>query len=175
MKSSKIRLGFRKKRIRSKVEGTTERPRLNIKCGHKHIYAQVIDDSKGFTLAAASTLSAEIKGTLKSTDTYYFNKAGILYSKNSITVAVMDDDYSYKIYKKAAEDGLKEKTYDTGDFDDENRTFTVEYTLTEDPKTYSAKEKKDLYVTNYVDDEFTAGYTCEYHGITEKEIKNAKK
>ena len=45
MKSSKIRLGFRKKRIRSKVEGTTERPRLNIKCGHKHIYAQVIDDS----------------------------------------------------------------------------------------------------------------------------------
>ena len=51
MKSSKIRLGFRKARIRSKIEGTTERPRLNIKCGHKHIYAQVIDDSKGFTLA----------------------------------------------------------------------------------------------------------------------------
>ena len=75
MKSSKIRLGFRKKRIRSKVEGTTERPRLNIKCGHKHIYAQVIDDSKGFTLAAASTLSAEIKGTMKSTDTVEAAKA----------------------------------------------------------------------------------------------------
>ncbi|MBQ3835179.1 MAG: 50S ribosomal protein L18 [Elusimicrobia bacterium] len=67
MKNPKVRLAFRKKRIRSKVEGTTERPRLNIKCGHKHIYAQVIDDSKGFTLAAASTLSAELKGSLKST------------------------------------------------------------------------------------------------------------
>jgi len=85
MKSSKIRLGFRKKRIRSKVEGTTERPRLNIKCGHKHIYAQVIDDSKGFTLAAASTLSAEIKGTLKSTDTVEAAKAvGKLIAKKSV-------------------------------------------------------------------------------------------
>ncbi len=67
MKNPKIRLAFRKKRIRSKVEGTPDRPRLSIKCGHKHIYAQVIDDSKGFTLAAASTLSAELKGSLKST------------------------------------------------------------------------------------------------------------
>ncbi len=75
MKSSKIRLGFRKKRIRSKVEGTPERPRLAVKCGHKHIYAQVIDDSKGFTLAASSTLSAEIKGTLKTTDTIEAAKA----------------------------------------------------------------------------------------------------
>ena len=50
-------------KIRNRFSGTTERPRLNIKCGHKHIYAQVIDDSKGFTLAAASTLSAEIKGS----------------------------------------------------------------------------------------------------------------
>ncbi len=67
MKNPKVRLAFRKKRIRSKIEGTSDRPRLNIKCGHKHIYAQVIDDSKGFTLAAASTLSAELKGSLKST------------------------------------------------------------------------------------------------------------
>ena len=85
MKSSKIRLGFRKKRIRSKVEGTAERPRLNIKCGHKHIYAQVIDDSKGFTLAAASTLSAEIKGTLKTTDTVEAAKAvGKLIAKKAV-------------------------------------------------------------------------------------------
>ena len=99
MKSSKIRLGFRKKRIRSKVEGTTERPRLNIKCGHKHIYAQVIDDSKGFTLAAASTLSAEINGTLKSTDTVEAAKAvGLL------------------IAKKASEKGIKEVVFDRGGF-----------------------------------------------------------
>lgn len=75
MKSSKIRLGFRKARIRNKVKGTQERPRLAVKCGHKHIYAQVIDDSKGFTLVAASTLSAEIKGTLKTTDTVEAAKA----------------------------------------------------------------------------------------------------
>jgi large subunit ribosomal protein L18 len=75
MKGSKIRLDLRKKRVRSKVSGTTERPRLNVKCGHKNIYAQIIDDSKGFTLAAASTLSEELKGKLKSTDTVEAAKA----------------------------------------------------------------------------------------------------
>lgn len=85
MKSSKIRLGFRKARIRNKVKGTQERPRLAVKCGHKHIYAQVIDDSKGFTLVAASTLSAEIKGTLKTTDTVEAAKAvGKLIAKKAI-------------------------------------------------------------------------------------------
>ena len=69
MKEAKVRLQFRKKRIRSKVSGTQERPRLSIKCGHKHIYAQIIDDSKGNTLASASTLVAELKSKLKSTDT----------------------------------------------------------------------------------------------------------
>lgn len=85
MKSSKIRLGFRKARIRNKIKGTQERPRLAVKCGHKHIYAQVIDDSKGFTLVAASTLSAEIKGTLKTTDTVEAAKAvGKLIAKKAI-------------------------------------------------------------------------------------------
>ena len=69
MKDAKVRLQFRKKRIRSKVSGTQERPRLCVKCGHKHIYAQIIDDSKGNTLASASTLVAELKSKLKSTDT----------------------------------------------------------------------------------------------------------
>ncbi len=75
MKGAKIRSDFRKKRVRSKVSGTTERPRLNVKCGQKHIYAQVIDDTKGFTLAAASTLSPELKGKLKTTDTIEAAKA----------------------------------------------------------------------------------------------------
>ena len=75
MKSSKERSVFRKKRVRSKVSGTSERPRLNIKCGHKNIYAQVIDDSKGITLAAASTLSAELKGKFKAADTVEAAKA----------------------------------------------------------------------------------------------------
>ena len=44
------------KRVRSKVAGTTERPRLNVFRSLNHIYAQVIDDSQSTTLAAASTL-----------------------------------------------------------------------------------------------------------------------
>jgi large subunit ribosomal protein L18 len=75
MKSSKERSVFRKKRVRNKISGTSERPRLNIKCGHKNIYAQVIDDSKGITLVAASTLSAELKGKFKAADTVEAAKA----------------------------------------------------------------------------------------------------
>lgn len=75
MKGSKIRSELRKKRVRSKISGTPERPRLNVKCGHKNIYAQIIDDSKGFTIAAASTLSQELKGKLKSKDTVEAAKA----------------------------------------------------------------------------------------------------
>lgn len=45
------------KRVRSKVAGTTERPRLNVFRSLNHIYAQVIDDSQSSTLVAASTLA----------------------------------------------------------------------------------------------------------------------
>ncbi|MEI6827311.1 MAG: 50S ribosomal protein L18 [Desulfuromonadales bacterium] len=48
----------RQVRVRKKVRGTTERPRLNVFKSARHIYAQLIDDSKGTTLVAASTLSA---------------------------------------------------------------------------------------------------------------------
>ena len=53
----------RKKRIRKKVFGTTERPRLSVYRTASHIYAQVIDDSTGTTLAAASTLTTDIRST----------------------------------------------------------------------------------------------------------------
>lgn len=49
------------KRIRRKVSGTTERPRLAIHYSNQHIYAQVIDDTVGRTLAAASTLDKSIE------------------------------------------------------------------------------------------------------------------
>ena len=52
----------RKLRIRKKVVGTTERPRLTIYKSLKYIYAQVIDDSSGKTLAHAGSLSKELKG-----------------------------------------------------------------------------------------------------------------
>ena len=51
----------RKKRIRKKVFGSTERPRLTIFRTAGHIYAQIVDDVSGTTLAAASTLSPELK------------------------------------------------------------------------------------------------------------------
>ncbi|MFC6175571.1 50S ribosomal protein L18 [Companilactobacillus huachuanensis] len=51
----------RQKRIRAKISGTAERPRLNVFRSNKNIYAQIIDDVKGVTLASASTLDKEIK------------------------------------------------------------------------------------------------------------------
>ncbi|MGB6974224.1 MAG: 50S ribosomal protein L18 [Terracidiphilus sp.] len=48
-------------RIRRKLSGTGERPRLNVFRSLNHIYAQVIDDQKGETLAAASTLTLKLK------------------------------------------------------------------------------------------------------------------
>jgi large subunit ribosomal protein L18 len=47
-------------RLRKKVEGTPERPRLAVYRSAKHIYAQIIDDTKGHTLVAASSVEKEI-------------------------------------------------------------------------------------------------------------------
>lgn len=57
----------RKRRVRKKVFGTPERPRLTVFRTNKHIYAQVIDDTLGRTLASASTLSPELRSVLRST------------------------------------------------------------------------------------------------------------
>ncbi|MBX3063557.1 MAG: 50S ribosomal protein L18 [Anaerolineae bacterium] len=51
----------RHRRLRVKVQGTQERPRLNVYRSLEHIYAQVIDDTVGHTLVAASTLDTEVK------------------------------------------------------------------------------------------------------------------
>ena len=52
----------RRRRVRGKISGTTERPRLAVFRSEHHIYAQVIDDTKGHTVAAASTLEASLRG-----------------------------------------------------------------------------------------------------------------
>jgi large subunit ribosomal protein L18 len=51
-------------RVRKQIGGTTERPRLCVFRSLNHIYAQIIDDSKGKTLAAASDLDVEVKGKI---------------------------------------------------------------------------------------------------------------
>ena len=57
---NEIRKG-RHYRVRNRVSGTAERPRLNVYRSTNHIYAQVIDDVKGITLASASTMSSALK------------------------------------------------------------------------------------------------------------------
>lgn len=54
------------KRVRTKVHGTATRPRLNVFRSLKHIYAQVIDDGAGVTLASASTLDPEVRKIISS-------------------------------------------------------------------------------------------------------------
>lgn len=56
------RLTRRKRSIRKKLTGTTEQPRLAVFRSLKHIYAQVIDDTTGATLASASSVSLKISG-----------------------------------------------------------------------------------------------------------------
>jgi large subunit ribosomal protein L18 len=51
-------------RVRKKIEGTTARPRLNIFRSSKHMYAQLIDDTTGITIVAASTQDKELKSEI---------------------------------------------------------------------------------------------------------------
>ncbi|MBM4122148.1 MAG: 50S ribosomal protein L18 [Nitrospira sp.] len=60
------RIARRHRRVRQRVFGTPTRPRLNVYRSQGHIYAQIIDDTKGYTLVAASTLDATLRKSLKS-------------------------------------------------------------------------------------------------------------
>lgn len=55
---------LRKGRVRAKVTGTTDRPRLTVTISNMHVSAQLIDDSKGHTIAAATTVGAKATGSL---------------------------------------------------------------------------------------------------------------
>ena len=71
----------RHKRVRAKISGTPERPRLNVFRSEKNIYAQIIDDVAGNTLVAASSLDKEIEGNggNKGIDVVVFDRGGYLY------------------------------------------------------------------------------------------------
>ena len=58
----------RHQRVRRKIHGTAERPRLNIFRSLQHIYAQVVDDDSGRTLAAASSIDAALRSSLAGKD-----------------------------------------------------------------------------------------------------------
>ncbi|GMO67365.1 MAG: 50S ribosomal protein L18 [Endomicrobiia bacterium] len=96
MKNSIKRFDYRVKRVRNKVKGTQDRPRLSVYRGHKHIYVQIIDDIKGITLASVSTLSPQLKEKLSFTD-------------DNVSVA---KSIGNLIAKKAIEKGLKRVVFD---------------------------------------------------------------
>ena len=55
--------GFRAKRTRARIHGTSERPRLTVFFSNQHIVAQIIDDDKGKTLVYATTVGSKLTGT----------------------------------------------------------------------------------------------------------------
>jgi large subunit ribosomal protein L18 len=112
MKDSHKRFNYRVKRVRSKVKGTNDRPRLSIYKGHKHIYAQIIDDTKGVTIASASTLSSELKLELK-------NK---LITSDTVLAA---KHVGYLIAKKAIEKGVKKIVFDRRGYEYTGRIKTL--------------------------------------------------
>ena len=83
-------------RVRKKIFGTTERPRLSVYRSEKNIYAQIIDDINGVTLVSASSLDKD------------FNSIG---SNKEAAKAVGE-----LIAKKAIEKGIKEVVFDRGGF-----------------------------------------------------------
>ncbi|MEN8613769.1 50S ribosomal protein L18 [Dehalogenimonas sp. THU2] len=89
---------MRHERLRKKVDGTTERPRLCVFRSLEHIYAQVIDDTRGATLAQASTLDAEFK---EKTAAAKMNQA---------------EQVGKVIARRAQEAGIKEVVFDRGGY-----------------------------------------------------------
>lgn len=104
----------RKTRVRKKITGTSERPRLNVYRSNKHIYAQVIEDISGKTLVAASTISKDIKDKLKkSRKTEAAKKVGEFVAKKAIAkgidkVVFDRGGFLYHGRIKAVADGARE-------------------------------------------------------------------
>ena len=77
---------IRHKRVRAKIAGTPERPRLAIFRSNKGIYAQIIDDVKAHTLVAASTLDKEVK--TKASNIEAAKEVGDLIAKRAIKAGI---------------------------------------------------------------------------------------
>ena len=79
----------RHERVRRRVLGTPERPRLCVYKSLRYIYAQIIDDTRGHTLVAASSLEPELRGKLKSTkDTEAARAVGRLIAERALAKGI---------------------------------------------------------------------------------------
>jgi large subunit ribosomal protein L18 len=77
-------------RVRKKISGTAERPRLSVFRSAKHIYAQLIDDDRGVTLVSASTLDKELAGQIKNGgNVEAARKVGELLAKRAVAKGVV--------------------------------------------------------------------------------------
>ncbi len=86
---SRVQRKRRHARVRAKVEGTASRPRLCVFRSLDHIYAQIIDDSRGHTLATASTLDPEIKDEITGkVKTAKAELVGSLVAKRALTKGI---------------------------------------------------------------------------------------
>ncbi len=94
MLKAKSRLISRKKRhrrVRTKISGTPERPRLNVFRSSKNIYGQVIDDLSGQTLVAASSLDPQLRSELSvSGNKEAARKVGALLARKAIDQGIKD-------------------------------------------------------------------------------------
>jgi len=104
----------RHKRVRKKVFGTPERPRLNVFKSLKHIYAQIIDDTVGHTLVAASTLDPELRGKLNGmTKTEKAHQVGLLLAQRALAKGIKKvvfdrGGYKYHGRVKALAEGARQ-------------------------------------------------------------------
>jgi large subunit ribosomal protein L18 len=103
----------RQRRVRKKVLGTATRPRLSVYRSEHHVYAQLIDDVSGHTLAAASTLDPELKGVATGRNVPSAHEVGKLIAQRAkergIEAVVFDrNGYVYHGVVKAVAEGARE-------------------------------------------------------------------
>jgi len=113
-RAKRVRQLRRKRHVRRKIVGTSERPRLTVFRSNKHIYAQLIDDLLGQTLAAASTTVGELKdakavgGNLKGAVSVGKQLAEQAKSKGITKAAFDRGHYRYHGRVKALADAARE-------------------------------------------------------------------
>ena len=105
-------MSYRKARVRRKIHGTAERPRLAVFRSNRYIYAQLIDDVGGCTLATACSRDVEAKGEGSTADRAAAGRVGELLAKRAkakkIAVAVFDrGGYRYHGRVAALADGAR--------------------------------------------------------------------